>query len=721
MRKILLIDGQECDLQEGDFPFSISYKIDDSGFIAGSSSKRSVVLPATSNNDEIFGDWGEISNDNGDGPFFRPFSFSQGGVSLLRGQAELQSAPLQSNRYRYRAKNYKVDLYGSNSDWALLLQDVRLSDLEYNNTIYNQSSIVGGWFAEYPTQDGGFTVVKWKEWEKPGKVKLEELTPFVFIKTILDRAFNSIGYTITSSFLETEAFKRLIHLAPLPDRYPQEFSEDYLNIKASTASGPVPFGAPNGQIITFLTQTQTPSVLDPYDEAAGTYTVPYPGFYEISIFVQVSNFNDGGTGNGYGLLGQAQLNGIPNSIVSSAFGELSFGPTPAFTGNQSFNVTSNVLFLQPGDVITVVFLLGTQPSVTLNYSFDLSIIGECSISFGVPLIYKYLLGNGRVLDMIKDLALMFNLRFEPDALAQNVVIEPADDYLYQANIEVTDQLPPSEPLQLKSGFYQSTGRDDTQDFDLSQDAELYNETNVSRVTQLQYIREGETEEFIEQNEALGFFSAQYGLPQNRFNDSTEVRELQYFAKTLCELDSDITADTSQRTVQVPLIYPQNYLLDPTASEANYEVTPRILYFGGFRPFRDALIEWDGLGSTGYPLSFMVNYQDETDFSLSFATETINGVAVPGLLRSYHLQSFARMRTAKRLEAFYFWDILKISALSFRDRIYFDGREYLLSQIDGYKPLKESPTKTVLMLDQIPEQEDEDAITNPLINGKANLV
>jgi hypothetical protein len=118
---------------------------------------------------------------------------------------------------------------------------------------------------------------------------------------------------------------------------------------------------------------------------------------------------------------------------------------------------------------------------------------------------------------------------------------------------------------------------------------------------------------------------------------------------------------------------------------------------------------------------MVNYQDDTDFSISFATELINGVDVPGLLRAFHLQSFARKRIAKRLEAFYFWDILKISALTFRNKIYYDGREYVLSQVDGYRPLLETPTKTVLRLDQKPEQEDEDAINNTLLNGKATLV
>lgn len=716
MRKILKIAGQECDLKEGIFPFSISYKVSEEGFIAGSASKRSIRLPSTSNNDSIFGDWGQISNNNAGAQNFRRFSYAQGGVTLFQGLAELQSAPLQSDVYRFRAKEYKVDLYGDNADWAILLSDTQLSDLEYTNQIYNQSTIVNGWFSDYPSDEGGFTVVKWKEWETPGKVKLDELTPFVFIKTILDKAFASIGYRIISSFLESEAFTRLIHLAPLPDRYPQEFSEDYLNIEASTASGTTPFTG----TVNFLTQTKTPPELDPYDELTGIYTVPFTGFYEVTVFAQVTNFNDGGTGNGYSFVGQTQIGAIPNSIPSSLFGAATIGAVAPYNANESFNNTSNVVFLQAGDELSLALVTGGQAGVTYDYSLSWAVIGEAALVFGVPLIYKYLFRDFQVLPLIKDLQKMFNLRFEADTLSRQVVIEPADDYLYQANTNVNNN-PPTEPLQLRAGFYQSTGQDDTQDFDLSKESELYNETNRPRITQLQYISEGDTEEFLELNQELGIYTAQYILPQDRFNEDTKVSELQYFAKTICELDSEITADDSQKTVQVPLIYPQNYIEDPTAFEANYEVSPRILYFGGFRPFRDANIVWDAFGNFGYPFSFMVNYQDSTDFSLSFATELINGIEVPGLLRCCHLQEFARQRISKRLEAFYFWDILKITALSFRDKLFFDGREYVLSEVDGYRPLLDTPTKTKLRLDQQPAQEDVDAINNTLIDGKATLV
>ncbi len=173
-----------------------------------------------------------------------------------------------------------------------------------------------------------------------------------------------------------------------------------------------------------------------------------------------------------------------------------------YDGNESWNNTSDVVFLQAGDELSLALVTAGQASVTYDYSLNWSVIGECQIEFGVPLVYKYLFRDFKVLPLIKDLQKMFNLRFEADPLSRQVVIEPADDYLYQANTK-TNNSAPTEPLELRLGFYQPTGQDDTQDFDLSREAELYNETNQPRITQLQYITEGDTEEFLELNQALG--------------------------------------------------------------------------------------------------------------------------------------------------------------------------------------------------------------------------
>ncbi len=707
----LIIDGKECDLPLGDFPFSISYQVTDEGFIAGSSSKRSITLPATSTNDDIFGDWGGISNDNGNAAEFRPFTYEQGGVTLFKGLAELQSAPLQSDRYRSRAKAYKVDLYGDNADWFLKLKDKLLRDFTYDTAPYLSGTVAGGWVAEYPTAEFGFTLIKIKEFANAGSVAFDEFTPFLFIRTLIDKALDSIGYTLQSSFLNSNMFKRLIMPLPLPERYPQEFSEDYLNVTVDDSQ--IGYSGAFAAVYVFPNQTVTPLVgANPYNNATGVYTAPFTGFYEVTLEASLTNI--GGAGADFEFVGR--IDGLASGIFM-ILGEVQAGPTGVYTADTNLRQVSNVLFLNAGQTLDFAAIISSNGGGTFDYTVEATIVGEAAAVFGSILDPKYLLRDYSVAGLFKGLQHMFNLRFEADTQAQTLRIEPADDFLYLNN---TGGL---EPLQIREGFYQDNTDDVTQNLDISRDGELYNEVDVPEVTRLSYQTEGETEEYLDENEVLGFFTGQYTLPSNRFNTEIDDNQNPYFAKTLCTVETAITADDSNIAVQIPLMYPVNYVLDPTATEQTREVQPRILYHAGLRPQSvDGRINVDlGPGpptTFGLPFSFMVNYNSQFDVSLSYATEKIRGIDVPGLLEAYWLQQFARTRIGKKLETYYFWDILSILGLSFRTKLFLDGRLYVLQQVDGYKPLKETPTKTVLLLDQRPEQEDEDAITNSPITGQA---
>jgi hypothetical protein len=465
-------------------------------------------------------------------------------------------------------------------------------------------------------------------------------------------------------------------------------------------------------VYVFPNQTVTPLVgANPYNNATGIYTAPFTGFYEVTLEASLTNIV--GAGADFEFVGR--IDGLASGIFM-ILGEVQAGPTGFYTANTNLRQVSNVLFLNAGQTLDFAAQVSANGG-TFDYTVEATIVGEAAAVFGSILDPKYLLRDYSVAGLFKGLQHMFNLRFEADTQAQTLRIEPADDFLYLNN---TGGL---EPLQIREGFYQDNTDDVTQNLDISREGELYNETDVPEVTRLSYQTEGATEEYIDENEVLGFFTGQYTLPSNRFNTEIDDNQNPYFAKTLCTVETAITADDSNIAVQIPLMYPVNYVLDPTATEQTREVQPRILYHAGLRPQSvDGRINVDlggGPATTfGLPFSFMVNYNSQFDVSLSYATEKIRGIDVPGLLEAYWLQQFARTRIGKKLETYYFWDILSILGLSFRTKLFLDGRLYVLQQVDGYKPLKETPTKTVLLLDQRPEQEDEDAITNSPITGQA---
>jgi hypothetical protein len=623
-----------------------------------------------------------------------------------------------SDRYRFKGRSYKVELYGTNADWTIRMKDIRIRDLDFTSIVYDMAAVMAGWGATYDSGDySGFTLIKWKEWNTAGQVGIDEFTPFLFIRSILEKAFDTIGYSISSQFLNSDVFKRLILPLPMPARYPEEFSQDYINVGLTEPGTTVEnyiMGPPYLVTPYVFPSYAQPNLATPYNPTTGYYTVPFTGYYQIQLNVEIvstgyhrSWFNACINGN--------VTNIIPNSILT--YGDI-FAP---FLGSASGSTISDVVYLQAGDTISLGIANAEIPlgqNVT-TWAFSMNIIGEAEYAFGSILAFKYLVKDWKVVDMIKGLQHMFNLRFEANPQAQQVVIEPADPYLYRQ-----DNAPTTIPLELRDGFYAVPTVDSTQGLDLEIGAELFNLADVPKTTLFEYITDGETEAERELNEPIKIFGSQYVLPQNRFNEVIEQRENPFFAKTIHTNDSSIQGTTALGSLQIPLIYPQDYQLDPTATEMNPDIQPRILYFVGFRGLpSDSNVKYAFTGGVELapPLSFMVNYNNPTDFSLSFANEFYLGQKTIGLFDSFWQQEYARKRIGKRLEANYFWDLLSINALSFRNKMLIDGLEWILQKIDGYSAQSDSSTKTWLILEQGPTDDDVTATTFSNIIGIINPV
>jgi len=712
MYRRLTIDGTVVDLPQSGLTYSLVYEVDDEGFVSGAYSKRSIDLPSTGVNDALFEDWYAAGTNNElTAPTLKPFVFEDGGVQILSGQAELQSAVLMSDRYRYKARNYKVDLYGTNADWTIRMKDLKIRDLDFTPAVLDTVTVLSGWNATYDTGDYfGFTLIKWKEWNTAGEVGIDEFTPFLFIRSIIDKAFDTIGYTLSSSFFDSDIFKRMILPLPMPERYPEEFSQDYINVEleepgTSTSAVGLSYVFPN---------YQQPNLSTPYNPTTGYYTCPFTGYYQVTLSADITS-----TSGTWSLVIGAVVNATPLNTVFIANQGLGFGdflfPT---SGSQSGSLIYPVIYLAAGDTISLTNLFGGTDPANI-YKFNMNIIGEAEYAFGSILQFKYLTKNWKVLDLIKGLQHMFNLRFEANPQAGTLKIEPADPYLYRQ-----DTAPSTVPQTLETGFYQVPKFDSTQTLDLEVDAELINVNDIDENTIFSYITDSPSEEAAETDEPLGIFSAQYALPQDRFNEKTTTIENPFFAKTVHTNDRSIQGVTAITSLQIPLIYPQDYQLDPTATEIDSDIQPRVLYFVGYRGLqKDSTVNYNFTSGVDLapPLSFMVNYNNAADFQIGFGREFIEGQQVPGLFEAFWLQEYARKRIGKRLEAYMFWDLLTINSLSFQNKLLIDGLEWVLQKIDGYSAQSDSSTKTILLMEQGPTDVDLSNTTYSNILGIINPI
>jgi hypothetical protein len=708
MYRRLTIDGTIVDLPQSGLTYSLLYEVDDEGFVSGAYSKRSIELPSTGTNDSLFDDWYAAgSNNELTAAILKPFVFEDGGVQILSGQAELQSAILMSDRYRFKARNYKVDLYGTNADWTIRMKDLRIRDLDFTPAVLDTATVIQGWSAMYDMGDYfGFTLIKWKEWNTAGEVGIDEFTPFLFIRSILDKAFDTIGYNLVSSFLDSDIFKRMILPLPMSERYPEEFSQDYINVELAEPGTNV-----SSTNITYVFPNYAqPNLATPYNPTTGYYTVPFTGYYQIQLSATVTS-----TIGTWAAFFAATINNNTLPVLTSI---LNLSPGTPGTGNASGNIISEVLYLNAGDLISMVHIIAPSDPSTI-YTINFNIIGEAEYAFGSILQFRYLTKNWKVLDLIKGLQHMFNLRFEANVQAGTLKIEPADPYLYRQ-----DNAPTTVPQTLETAFYQVPKFDSTNKLDLEIPAELINVNDVDENTIFSYITDSPSEKAVETDEPLGIFSSNYALPQDRFNERTETKQNPFFAKTVHTNDNSIQGATAITSLQIPLIYPQDYFLDPTATQMDANIEPRVLYFVGFRGLlKDSTVNYGFTGGVDLapPLSFMVNYNNAADFSISFGREFIEGQQVPGLFEAFWLQQYARKRIGKRLEAYMFWDLLTINSLSFQNKILIDGLEWVLLKIDGYSAQSDSSTKTILLLEQGPTDVDLSNTTYSNILGIINPI
>ena len=130
-------------------------------------------------------------------------------------------------------------MISNNSSWFVRLGETRLSDLTDLVVPFTQANILTGFVSDPALRNHGFTFIKLKEWENsvpyPPTVRylpsVFESTPVLYIKPLIEEAFNSVGYTIKSDFFDTDMFKKAVLPTFIPEKMPFGYNEEHLNTK----------------------------------------------------------------------------------------------------------------------------------------------------------------------------------------------------------------------------------------------------------------------------------------------------------------------------------------------------------------------------------------------------------------------------------------------------------------------------------------------------------
>jgi len=710
----LFISNQEIDLKDSErLPLNITKRVNSiEGSVQGDYSRASIEVYATKNNVAILGNTRE----------FKPFRIEVDGQPDLNGIARVRKGKTWTQAYSSIKDTYEINLISNNSSPFTLLGETMLSDLTDLVVEYNTIPVLSGFIANPATRDHVFTFIKLKEWANSTgsgatllyQPSLFETTAGLYLKPLVIAAFNSVGYTVESEFLDTIEGQQTFMPTFFPEKMPQGYNDKYMNTEVSM-SAPTTFGAIGAAQYQFdVIDVAAPSNPNAYDNLVNfIYTAPNTGYYSTDISFVFANTPPPPP---YFFIIQCRKN---LTVISPPIG-FGFDDTVVpYPIAGTILKAEAVVFLNAGETLDWTF--STNGGVTVN-SARCNFKGEATIVQGSEIDFKYLLEGLGFLDMLFGWKTIKNLSFETDENRKIVTIEPKDGYIS------TDR--EASAATWKEGFYTSEIKDYSETIDRSKVGKFefpefeysFNYTYPSD--------SDETADWVEGTNDFKIYEARYPMSSGANTKSPRKIEVPFFHKTIHVSDHLTQFPNTNAIPQYLLVYPQNYVLDPTATEARNDIKPRIAFFAGQR-FGLDFDETDGLMEffefpgvdQKVPLSFMVNHNDPSglDVNLGFNSLVLNGQNSVGQLHRSYLNEVVRNDIGETRENYNRFNSIDNLNFSFRVKAFIDNQRYIVQELQAFNPLIDDPTNFLFFLDVVPSQVEVDKIQNSPVSDIVTLL
>jgi len=224
----LFIEGFEADTL-GDIDVEFTFSIADITDIErrNTSYSKTLTLPSTANNQQLFGNIFDIAVSNDINTAFPNVGLNFNPARQAKAQIFLDNVKIFDGVLRLSKVNnlegnivYEVNVFGRLRDILDALGDKTLADLNFNNYDHpwTRSEIQDSWQRTewelgaknyvYPLVDYGYGV------DDSGTIvyPIQNFKPAVFVTEILRRIFSEAGFTINAEIFESVYFKKLILL-----------------------------------------------------------------------------------------------------------------------------------------------------------------------------------------------------------------------------------------------------------------------------------------------------------------------------------------------------------------------------------------------------------------------------------------------------------------------------------------------------------------------------
>ena len=735
----LFINDRLVDLDQS-IPFPLTFNISDIKDLTARKGNKSktIKLPGTRRNHELMlsvftlSSIDKISDDESDFVDFDPSikataKYYQNGLLEFNGVAQLMECTLSNGVW-----SFDVTLVSDTIDYIARLQKIKVNELgwsEYNHalTLTNQQNSWSGLIEEngspayvysspdwdgrgyyYGLIDYGYTR------PTPSTFGVEHMPPQVFVYEVLEKAFAYAGITWTSTFMESQLFKRLL-LAYAGGDLPtidstQSNNDSAFTTEANNAgSGAIIKGKVQqyGSGIAFMNdltltddydctvnqdninQLQTTSPLLFVSATEGLVTVNYLGDHDITWTT-----NAGFIYGNYNVQLKIFKNGIliSNDVIYQGVLEgVSTGHSLTFTFDYSrqinllindaltFKISYNLLASQGLGFNGLTFIT----TEIISNTADLNITRDTqTLSAGGTVNLAAFLPDMTCDVFLKGIITAFNLFIKPSVADPSIVeIEPLNDFYNAAGdaidwtylIDKSKDITVTPTINFAAKNYK---------FNFEQDDDYFNTTYTDDV-QKQY----------------GQFLIE---SQSQFATNDASFKLPFSQKLLARIPEDSPSSFTD------LIVPRSFQIktnqDGTSTMEKKKGKPFIVQLGELRPG-----VWEHRSETGvddnltdYPYVGHLDSIDSPSFDFNFGVPDFvfwsTSVYTTNNLYIYHEKFIKELvsRFGKQLTCSAMLAPEDINALDFKNLINIDGIVYRLQKVSDYDSGKNTSTQIELI-------------------------
>ena len=587
---------------------------------------------------------------------------------------------------------FELIFFGNNIDWVKSASELKLNSIIYNNNsqVYNELGINTANAATSDTYDHAYPYIS-----RGGNVSffntsVEDFYPTLYIKNIIERGLNQLGWNVSSNFLTDANIKKLS--ADLSND--MKVVDSVINqskTRAQFSSDVVDYG---GDIVfKFDDDSSSPNNdnNNNYTPLTGIYIVPSNGRYDINVSVKTDDWIVTGTtksisvkmysGSGTSIILPVNLKDVQTKTVSTTQGQttnfklsaiLTQGDklqiTHDWTPNPFSSVTEEVKFKDG-----TFFEIQRSPKLTKGDTFNLSDLIPDSV---------------KLIDVINDFTRMFNIYYWTDSKTKTIYLEPRDTFF--------------KPI--------TSAVDWTDKIDLSRNYEIDYINTYKRNIEFKY-KELNNDEWLKgwQDVEKRIYGRYNHVLPDRFAEGTNTIELSLFSagyghaavEVLPSNTTDKSADNSPMTLKVWNEYDASSSLPPSTKTENYNpkvfifnngtqqstsgVNRVINLFGGF---------FSPNPTTNIPYAIFESYNNViSGINLSFT-------GADGLFATHYSNMMKNIEDGGRLVAYVKLDDVDINNLDFRKLIYISTPSeitgyYIIEKVQDYKPLSNGTTKVNL--------------------------